>query len=116
LIDKLDIIVGVKLRLPKKAKPERKRVYQIQSKFTIPEKPKQNNPIALSKTMSNPGEATRNPMGYSFHVSSNTDPRVPLLNLPTVCTRMDSLQQFLSESVNNNTLISKDQMDMDGVF
>ncbi|XP_011031036.1 PREDICTED: protein SENSITIVE TO PROTON RHIZOTOXICITY 1-like [Populus euphratica] len=62
--------------------------------------------------MSNPGESTRNPTGYSFHVNRNTDPRVPLLNLSTVCTRMDSLKQFLSESVNNNTLISKDQMDM----
>ncbi|KAJ6996539.1 hypothetical protein D5086_010214 [Populus alba] len=62
--------------------------------------------------MSNPGESTRNPTGYPFHVSSSTGPRVPILNLSTVYTRMDSLQQFLSESVNNNTLISKDQMDM----
>ncbi|KAJ6305493.1 hypothetical protein OIU78_020933 [Salix suchowensis] len=62
--------------------------------------------------MSYPGESIRDPTGYSFPVISNTDPRVPLLNLSTVCTRMDSLQQFLSESVNNNTLIRKDQMDM----
>ncbi|KAJ6737211.1 PROTEIN SENSITIVE TO PROTON RHIZOTOXICITY 1 [Salix viminalis] len=62
--------------------------------------------------MSYPGESIRDPTGYSFPVISNTDPRVPLLNLSTVCTRMDSLQQFLSASVNNNTLIRKDQMDM----
>ncbi|KAL6959391.1 hypothetical protein U1Q18_039541 [Sarracenia purpurea var. burkii] len=40
------------------------------------------------------------------------DPRVPLLNLSTVRSRMDSLQRFLSESVNNNTLIGQIQMDM----
>uniref|UniRef100_A0A6M2E7K0 C2H2-type domain-containing protein n=1 Tax=Populus davidiana TaxID=266767 RepID=A0A6M2E7K0_9ROSI len=61
--------------------------------------------------MANPGESTRNPTGFSVPIS-NTDPRVPLLNLSTVRARMDSLQQFLSESVNNNTLIGKDQMDM----
>ncbi|KAI8030561.1 Protein SENSITIVE TO PROTON RHIZOTOXICITY 1 [Camellia lanceoleosa] len=40
------------------------------------------------------------------------DPRVPLLNLATVRSRMDSLQRFLSESVKNNTLIGQNQMDM----
>ncbi|KAJ6677961.1 PROTEIN SENSITIVE TO PROTON RHIZOTOXICITY 1 [Salix viminalis] len=61
--------------------------------------------------MSNPGESTRTPTGFSVP-ASNTDPRVPLRNLSSVRTRMDSLQQFLSESVNFNTLIRKDQMDM----
>ncbi|CAK7334679.1 unnamed protein product [Dovyalis caffra] len=61
--------------------------------------------------MSNPGESTRKPTGYFIPVS-DTDPQVPLLNLSTVRTRMDSLQQFLSESVNSNNLISKDQMNM----
>ncbi|KAK6258867.1 hypothetical protein SCA6_013341 [Theobroma cacao] len=42
----------------------------------------------------------------------HADPRVPLLNLSTVKTRMDSLQHFLSQSVNTNTLISKDEMDL----
>ncbi|KAK5783110.1 hypothetical protein PVK06_037618 [Gossypium arboreum] len=40
------------------------------------------------------------------------DLRVPLQNLSTVKRRMDSLQDFLSLSVNTNTLISKDQMDL----
>ncbi|KAM7275345.1 hypothetical protein ACFE04_017211 [Oxalis oulophora] len=42
----------------------------------------------------------------------DSDPGVPLMNLSNVRTRMDSLQKFLSQSVNANTLISKDQMDM----
>ncbi|KAF5749794.1 hypothetical protein HS088_TW03G00119 [Tripterygium wilfordii] len=41
-----------------------------------------------------------------------TDRRLPLLNLSTVRARMDSLQCFLSESVNSNTIVGKDQMDM----
>ncbi|KAJ6916980.1 protein SENSITIVE TO PROTON RHIZOTOXICITY 1-like [Populus alba x Populus x berolinensis] len=50
--------------------------------------------------MSNPGESTQNPTGFSVPIS-NTDPRVPLLNLSTVRARMDSLQQFLSESISS---------------
>lgn len=41
-----------------------------------------------------------------------SDPGSPLTNLSIVRTRMDSLQQFLSQSVNSNTLISKTEMDM----
>lgn len=73
--------------------------------------------------MSNPGEFRPAPIGYSAvteHATSlpvqsavgSADTRVPLLNLSTVSLRMDSLQRFLTESVNQNTVISKDQMDM----
>ncbi|KAF2293044.1 hypothetical protein GH714_035660 [Hevea brasiliensis] len=61
--------------------------------------------------MSNPAESAAFPTEYSIPVGG-ADPHVPLLNLSTVRVRMDYLQQFLSESVNNNTLISKAQMDM----
>ncbi|KAF7851271.1 hypothetical protein BT93_L4231 [Corymbia citriodora subsp. variegata] len=40
------------------------------------------------------------------------DPRVPLLNLATVSMKMDSVQQFLSQSLRSDTLLRKDQMDM----
>ncbi|KAL3745301.1 hypothetical protein ACJRO7_014419 [Eucalyptus globulus] len=40
------------------------------------------------------------------------DPRVPLLNLATVSVKMDSVQQFLSQSLRSNALLSKDQMGM----
>ncbi|WCJ31895.1 C2H2 and C2HC zinc fingers superfamily protein [Euphorbia peplus] len=40
------------------------------------------------------------------------DPRIPLLNLSTIQSRMDSLHNFLSESVNNNRLIGKTQLDI----
>lgn len=40
------------------------------------------------------------------------DPRVPLMNLSTVQSRMDNLHQFLSDSVNSNTLIGHPQMEM----
>lgn len=43
---------------------------------------------------------------------SNADPRVPLLNLSTVQVRIGLVQQFLTDSINRNTLIGKDQMDM----
>ncbi|XP_015072064.1 protein SENSITIVE TO PROTON RHIZOTOXICITY 1-like [Solanum pennellii] len=49
------------------------------------------------------------------HLPPNTigdDPRVPLLNLSAVQTRMDSLQKFLSDSVNSNTLLGQHQMNM----
>lgn len=39
-------------------------------------------------------------------------PRVPLLNLSAVQVRMDSLQKFLSDSVNSNTLLGHHQMNM----
>ncbi|XVF17264.1 hypothetical protein REPUB_Repub10bG0104900 [Reevesia pubescens] len=71
--------------------------------------------------MSNPGEPFRISPDYPIGGGPNlghqdliglSDPRVPLLNLSTVKTRMDSLHHFLSQSVNTNTLISKDQMDL----
>ncbi|KAI3414444.1 C2H2-type domain-containing protein [Psidium guajava] len=40
------------------------------------------------------------------------DTRVPLLNLAAVSIKMDSVQQFLSQSLSSNTLLSKRQMDM----
>ncbi|XP_050204578.1 zinc finger protein STOP1 homolog [Mercurialis annua] len=50
--------------------------------------------------------------GGSNHTpAGNPDPRVSLMNLSMVRARMDSVQQFLSESVNSNTLLNKDQMD-----
>ncbi|XP_022751088.1 protein SENSITIVE TO PROTON RHIZOTOXICITY 1-like [Durio zibethinus] len=71
--------------------------------------------------MSNPGEPFRVSPEYPNSGGASlwrqdpiayADPLVPLLNLSTVKTRMDSLQLFLSHSVNTNTLISKDQMDL----
>ncbi|XVE83130.1 hypothetical protein DITRI_Ditri16bG0062700 [Diplodiscus trichospermus] len=71
--------------------------------------------------MSNPGEPFRispdNPIsgGPSLRLQDPVgyaDPRVPLLNLSTVKMRMDSLHDFLSQSVNTDSLISKDQMDV----
>ncbi|XP_004288188.1 PREDICTED: protein SENSITIVE TO PROTON RHIZOTOXICITY 1-like [Fragaria vesca subsp. vesca] len=53
--------------------------------------------------------------GQPFHFATmpeDPDPRVPLQNLDTVRTRMDSLQLFLTQSINNNTLISQHQMDL----
>ncbi|KAK6118387.1 hypothetical protein DH2020_047804 [Rehmannia glutinosa] len=44
--------------------------------------------------------------------SGGADPRVPLMNLSVVQARMDSLQKFLSDSVNTNTLLGQPQMDM----
>ncbi|XP_016511186.2 protein SENSITIVE TO PROTON RHIZOTOXICITY 1-like [Nicotiana tabacum] len=40
------------------------------------------------------------------------DPRAPLLNLSAVQVRMDSLQKFLSDSINSNTLLGQQQMNM----
>ncbi|XP_044481924.1 protein SENSITIVE TO PROTON RHIZOTOXICITY 1-like [Mangifera indica] len=59
--------------------------------------------------MSNLAESRQNWPGYPM---PNSDPTVPLLNLSALRTRMESLQSFLSRSVNSNTLISKQQMDM----
>ncbi|ONI02289.1 hypothetical protein PRUPE_6G188400 [Prunus persica] len=44
--------------------------------------------------------------------AEDPDPELPLRNLSMVRTRMDLLQCFLTESINTNALISKDQMDM----
>ncbi|KAK4767463.1 hypothetical protein SAY86_015213 [Trapa natans] len=44
--------------------------------------------------------------------SSAADPCVPLTNLSAVRVRMDSVQQFLSQSLNSNTLLSGEQMDL----
>lgn len=67
--------------------------------------------------MSNSGnffQAPANPPGSDLRRDPVDvgDVRVPLLNLSTVRSRMDSLQRFLTESVNSNTLIGKNQMDM----
>lgn len=51
------------------------------------------------------------PPGHSA-ASGGADPSAPLRNLSAVQTRMDTLQKFLFDSVNSNTLISKDRMDM----
>ncbi|XP_011097563.1 protein SENSITIVE TO PROTON RHIZOTOXICITY 1-like [Sesamum indicum] len=60
--------------------------------------------------------ATKPPSGASSVVppqlSGGADPRVPLMNLSIVQTRMDCLQKFLSDSVNSNTLLGQPQMDM----
>ncbi|GAB2283384.1 hypothetical protein Dimus_017898, partial [Dionaea muscipula] len=54
------------------------------------------------------------PAGDLIHQAITTpgDPLVPLANLSAVRSRMDSLQRFLSDSVNANTILAKDQMDM----
>ncbi|KAL6993154.1 hypothetical protein U1Q18_011272 [Sarracenia purpurea var. burkii] len=73
--------------------------------------------------MSNSGEFCKNPVTFqSSHRPpedvlclapvAGADPRVLLLNLSTVRSRMDSLQCFLSDSVTSNSLIGKDQMEM----
>ncbi|KAJ4715760.1 protein SENSITIVE TO PROTON RHIZOTOXICITY 1-like [Melia azedarach] len=59
--------------------------------------------------MSNLDESRSVPSEYPLQ---NSDPGTPLTNLSAVRTRMDSLQQFLSQSVNSNTLISQHQMNM----
>ncbi|KAE8700006.1 Zinc finger protein STOP1-like protein [Hibiscus syriacus] len=70
--------------------------------------------------MSNPGEpfrisseflGTGGPSLRQQGSIADADLRVPLQNLSTVKMRMDSLQDFLSKSVNTNTLISKHHMD-----
>ncbi|KAE8665727.1 Zinc finger protein STOP1-like protein [Hibiscus syriacus] len=71
--------------------------------------------------MSNPGDpfrissespVTRAPSLRQQALMFDAGLRVPLENLSTVKMRMDSLQDFLSQSVNTNTLISKHQMDL----
>ncbi|KAJ8769545.1 hypothetical protein K2173_005148 [Erythroxylum novogranatense] len=58
--------------------------------------------------MSNSGEAR---MLYASSPMAG-DVRIPLMNLSAIRSRMDSLQRFLSESINRNTVISREQMDM----
>lgn len=65
--------------------------------------------------MSFPGDlpsSSANPPGGDVTFLGGADPTVPLLNLSSVHNRMDVLQKFLSDSINSNTLISKDRMDM----
>ncbi|KAG2716657.1 hypothetical protein I3760_03G137100 [Carya illinoinensis] len=70
--------------------------------------------------MFNTGESFPTPAGYTGELGfdpaqirlGSSDPRVPLLNLSTVRTKMDNLQSFLSDSVNRNQLIGQDQMDL----
>lgn len=61
--------------------------------------------------MSFPGQSFHFPTAYAAD-PEYPDPRVPLQNLESVRLRMGSLQVFLTESINNNSLISQDQMDM----
>ncbi|XP_061336597.1 protein SENSITIVE TO PROTON RHIZOTOXICITY 1-like [Gastrolobium bilobum] len=42
--------------------------------------------------------------------NSSADPQVPLRNLSLVRTRMDSLQRFLSQSINSNAPVTNDQI------
>ncbi|XP_059624255.1 protein SENSITIVE TO PROTON RHIZOTOXICITY 1-like [Cornus florida] len=56
-----------------------------------------------------PGDPLQHPPGS---VGGGADPSLPLRNLSSVRERMDSLQRFLSDSVTNNTLIGKDQMEV----
>lgn len=70
------------------------------------------------KTMAFRGESSRYPAespssDLTGHGSaSGSDPRVAIRNLSAVQTRMDSLQRFLSESVNFHAPFNKDQMAM----
>ncbi|KAM5577221.1 protein SENSITIVE TO PROTON RHIZOTOXICITY 1-like [Rosa sericea] len=59
--------------------------------------------------MSFPGQSFQFPTAY---YSEDPDPRVPLQNLDSVRTRMNSLQLFLTQSINNDALITPHQMDM----
>ncbi|XAR73402.1 hypothetical protein NMG60_11007359 [Bertholletia excelsa] len=74
--------------------------------------------------MSKSGDFSQNSATYQFPArppedalrqapaAGGADPRVPLLNLTAVRERMDHLQSFLSQSVNSNIIIGKDQMNM----
>ncbi|KAL2521542.1 Protein SENSITIVE TO PROTON RHIZOTOXICITY 1 [Forsythia ovata] len=54
-----------------------------------------------------PGAAT-----FSSTEAGGTNPISPLMNLSIVQNRMDSLQKFLLDSVNSNTLLDQAQMNM----
>ncbi|KAH7520585.1 protein SENSITIVE TO PROTON RHIZOTOXICITY 1 [Ziziphus jujuba] len=63
------------------------------------------------------GESPQLPPEYSSDTTGrdpipSMDPRIPLQNLSEVRASMDSLHGFLSNSVNLNAQLSKDQMDM----
>ncbi|GAB2290454.1 hypothetical protein Dimus_024733 [Dionaea muscipula] len=70
--------------------------------------------------MSDPCHLHDLPSGFSqpadnlIHQAITTPgvPLVPLANLSAVRSRMDSLRRFLSDSVNANTILAKDLMDM----
>ncbi|KAG6386689.1 hypothetical protein SASPL_151861 [Salvia splendens] len=51
-------------------------------------------------------------LGEIHHTPAASDPRLPLMNLSVVQSRMDNLHQFLSESVTTNTPIGRPQMEM----
>ncbi|XP_018834494.1 protein SENSITIVE TO PROTON RHIZOTOXICITY 1-like [Juglans regia] len=73
-----------------------------------------------SQEMFNTSESFQIPAAYSALFGSDpsnvrlghSDLRVPLLNLSTVRVRMDTLQRFLSESVNSNQLIGWDHLEV----
>ncbi|GAB2266131.1 hypothetical protein Dimus_001154, partial [Dionaea muscipula] len=70
--------------------------------------------------MSDPRHLCDLPLGFSqpaddlIHQAITTPgvPLVPLANLSAVRSRMNSLQCFVSDSVNANTILAKDLMDM----
>ncbi|KAK3031639.1 hypothetical protein RJ639_037387 [Escallonia herrerae] len=65
--------------------------------------------------MSTPGKSNPSqppPAASSSSTAAGAaDPRAPLLNLASVRSRMDSVQQFISHSIANNAVIGQDQMD-----
>ncbi|KAK9110707.1 hypothetical protein Sjap_018767 [Stephania japonica] len=50
--------------------------------------------------------------GDAISLASARDPQIPLSNLSELSRKMDSLQQFLAQSVDRHTLLGQDQMDM----
>ncbi|XP_026383411.1 protein SENSITIVE TO PROTON RHIZOTOXICITY 1-like [Papaver somniferum] len=44
--------------------------------------------------------------------NSTSDIQIPLFNLSQLHQKMDSLQQFIAESIDRNSLLGKDEMDM----
>ncbi|KAK7387525.1 hypothetical protein VNO78_28392 [Psophocarpus tetragonolobus] len=67
--------------------------------------------LTMSNSNSTPNaDATR--ILYSQAPNSTADPQVPLENLSQVRTRMDSVQGFLSQSINTNTPLTTDQISM----
>ncbi|KAJ8557268.1 hypothetical protein K7X08_002893 [Anisodus acutangulus] len=61
--------------------------------------------------MSFSGDLRHTPANTKPHLTTD-DHKVPLLNISAVQSRMDSLQKFLSDSVNSNTLLGQHQMNM----
>ncbi|KAK7311125.1 hypothetical protein RJT34_09048 [Clitoria ternatea] len=59
--------------------------------------------------MSNPNP-NPNPIFHPLDPNNTADPHVPLRNLSQVRTRMDSLQRFLSQSINTNSPLTADQI------